>query len=53
MRNTKIDIATAIVDMLMNTGVIQKDTPAHYSDLILDIQDVLSDYFDDPEVESE
>lgn len=50
---SKIKIAEDIVEMLMSSEYIPKKSYAEYSDLILDTQDVLSDYINDKEIEEE
>ena len=47
----KIEIAERIVELLMDSGYIPTKPYAEYSDLTLDIQDVLSKYVDAEEVE--
>lgn len=44
---TKAELATEVIEYLMNQGVIKRKNTSEYSDEILDIQDIFSKYWDE------
>ena len=53
MKVTKAELAGEVVELLMEQGHIEHRPVSEYSDLILDIQDIFSNHWDEQELEEE
>lgn len=50
MKVTKAQLAQEVIEYLINAKVIKEKPISEYSDEILDIQDIFSQYWDESEI---